>query len=194
MSPILDSLAGLSANAFGMFLPSSLGSFESIQTVTVGAGGASSISFTSIPQTYTHLHLSGIARSNRADYAEFMKVQFNSDTAANYSDHHLYGDGTSAAADADTAATYISVIRIAGGNAVANGFGGGFMDILDYASASKYKSTRSLFGYDDNGQGQVALTGGLWLSTAAIAAITLSPGTGTLFSQYTSFALYGLKG
>jgi hypothetical protein len=39
--------------------------FESIATVTVGGGGASSISFTSIPATYKHLQLEIYGKNNR---------------------------------------------------------------------------------------------------------------------------------
>ena len=41
--------------------------FKKIQTVTVGSGGAASIDFTSIPQTYTDLKIVLSARTNRAN-------------------------------------------------------------------------------------------------------------------------------
>jgi hypothetical protein len=65
------------------------------------------------------------------------------------------------------------------------------MDILDYANTNKFKTTRTLEGYDANGSGNVSLTSGLWQSTSAINSITITA-VGT-FNQYSQFALYGVK-
>jgi hypothetical protein len=79
----------------------------------------------------------------------------------------------------------------AGTSAAASIFGAGIVDILDYANTNKYKTLRALAGVDFNGSGRVGLTSGLWQSTSAINAITLE---GSSFVQYSSFALYGIKG
>ena len=67
-------------------------------------------------------------------------------------------------------------------------------DILDYKSTSKFKTTRSLGGFDNNGSGIVHFTSGLWRSTNAVSSIKLYPQQGGIFAQYTSIALYGIKG
>ena len=65
-----------------------IGDFESIATTTVGSGGIADVTFSSIPATYTHLQLRGIARTNRADSnQDAVVVRFNSDTGNNYSRH-----------------------------------------------------------------------------------------------------------
>jgi hypothetical protein len=74
-----------------------------------------------------------------------------------------------------------------------NIFGTAVFDLLDYTNTSKYKTTRSLTGHDKNGSGLIVLYSGLWLNTAAVTSITVLPNTGN-FNQYTSAALYGIKG
>ena len=77
----------------------STNNYSSISTVTVGSGGASIITFSSIPSTYTHLQVRGIGRSTNAGsgVTQFY-MQLNGDTGANYSNHILYGDGGSVGA------------------------------------------------------------------------------------------------
>lgn len=169
-------------------------SYESIATVTVGAGGSSSISFSSIPSTYKHLQVRGIARTSRASTQDALGMQFNSDTGSNYSRHQLNGDGTSATADAGTSTTSMQINRFTASSATANNFGVLVADILDYSNTNKYKTVRTLGGYDDNGSGFITLNSGLWMSTSAVSTITLISINAANFAQYSSFALYGIKG
>lgn len=176
---------------------SSLGDFESISTVTVGAGGASTITFSSIPATYTHLQIRGISRTNRSGAGqENLYFSFNSDTAANYSQHGLYSDGSSAAAYGGGGTSGdATIVGFTIDNDVTTGaFGAMVVDILDYANTSKYKTLRTLSGYDSNGAGYVALNSANWRSTSAITTIKFSPSNpANSFLQYSTFALYGIK-
>ena len=163
-------------------------SYESIATVTVGAGGSSSISFSSIPSTYKHLQircmlLSSTATANQA-------VQFNSDTGANYARHAVYGNGSTVTAAGTTGNTSIRVSTYTGASASYPSVM--VIDILDYTNTNKYKTVRSLAGTDQNGAGEATFLSGLWLNTNAVTDITITGG-GTL-TQYSSFALYGVKG
>jgi len=170
-------------------------SYESIATVTVGAGGQSSISFTSIPSTYKHLQIRAIARSSRNDQnGSFANVTLNSDSGANYSWHFLNGNGSSTQAIGRSAQNAIEVDRWATSLVTANTFGTFVFDILDYVSANKNKTVRYLGGYDGNGNGEIYLGSGAWYnSSTAVSSITLTEGSGN-FTQYSSFALYGIKG
>lgn len=67
------------------------------------------------------------------------------------------------------------------------------VDILDYANTNKNKTIRVLAGVDNNGSGEVALNSGLWPSTSALNTIKILTTSGNL-NQYSSFALYGIKG
>jgi hypothetical protein len=174
------------------FIPSD---YESIATVTVGSGGASSITFSSIPSTYTHLQIRGIYRSNYAGLADNLAVRFNSDTGANYAEHIVRGDGSIVTVYGDPNMTFwIATFDQPAATAGANVFGVDVIDILDYANTNKYKTARNLSGRDNNGDGGVSLSSGLWQSTSAISTILLYPRYGTLMQQYSSFALYGIKG
>jgi len=168
-------------------------SYESIATVTVGSGGAANVEFTSIPATYTHLQIRGIARTDYAGTPAGLNFRFNSDTASNYSYHTIYGNGATAIAAAASSTTVGEAGQITGSITAASMFGVCVLDILDYANTNKYKTTRSLGGWDSNGDGQSTFYSSNWRSTSAITTIRLLPGAGN-FIQYSQFALYGIKG
>jgi hypothetical protein len=176
-----NAIAGL----YGVGVTPSLTAYESISTVTVGGGGAGSITFSSIPSDYTHLQVRAFWKSSSG--AE-LKVAINSDTTdANYYRHYLQGSGSAAQAGAGVNRS------IMGYNGSTAYFEATISDILDYTNTNKYKVFRTLWGYDANGSGYVGMTSGLWSNTSAITTLNLSPTAGT-FSEYSSFALYGIKG
>ena len=170
--------------------------FESIETVTVGLGGAGTVTFSSIPSTYSHLQVRYIARSNRGDVQDIIRFRFNSDSGSNYAYHWLRGDGGTADAGNGTSTASPWTAIIAGNNAAANIFGTGVTDILDYTSTNKNKTLRTLSGVDtNNADGRIVMFSNLWFATpAAINSIEIAPNYGTSFNQYSSFALYGIKG
>ena len=169
--------------------------YESIATTTLSTGNAT-ITFSSIPATYTHLQIRIIARDERAiTGGNAFYAGFNSDTtAANYKAHQVYGDGSAAGAEAINGNTRGAYCGVSAGNSNgSNIFSGTVIDILDYANTSKNKTIRSLSGIDNNGSGQIGFSSGLWMSLTAITTITLKNVTDNLFKQYSSFALYGVK-
>jgi hypothetical protein len=180
--PILGVVAsGIS----GHLWPSS--SYESISTVTVGAGGSSTVTFSSIPSTYTHLQIRGFANTGNGTGGSTATIlRLNSDSGSNYAFHFITADGTSVSGGGTTSTTGITF------NSASQStyFSGQIIDILDYANTNKYKTTKILNGFDLNGAGAIALRSGLWQSTTAVSTITI---TATLFPQYSSFALYGIK-
>jgi len=163
------------------------GSYESIATVSVGSGGASSVEFTSIPSTYTHLQIRGFMKLSTADN---LILRMNSDTGTNYSWHYLFGSGSAASVGAGTSDT--SIISTYDPN-VANTYAAIVFDILDYANTNKNKTTRLLTGIDTNGGGNVAFYSGLWRSTSAITSLTFRTFGSYNISQYSHFALYGVN-
>ena len=175
--------------------PSAANSYESISTVTL-TGTQASIEFTSIASTYSHLQIRLMARSNRAGVVnDSLQLQFNSDTGTNYDDHYLIGDGSTAVSSSEVSNSFISLYRITGAGAGASTFGVSVIDILDYKNTNKYKTVRGLSGDDNNGDGRISLGSGLWRNTAAITSIKLFPNGGSSsFVQYSTAALYGIKG
>jgi hypothetical protein len=167
--------------------------FFQIATTTVGVTEPSFIEFTSIPSTYTHLQIRAIARSSEAGtgFAD-MFMQFNSDTASNYSVHFLAGNGASTSSGG---ATYSSINSRANRNgSLASVFTPSLIDILDYANTNKYKTARIIQGADFNGSGEATLRSGNWRSTSAVTSIKFTLEASANFKQYSSFALYGIKG
>ena len=188
MSPIL----GIYASSMQPALNAT--SYESIATVTVGAGGSSSISFSSIPSTYKHLQLRYIARSSAAVTEDSVTLRFNSDSGSNYSYHWLYGNGSSAQAAGYATKTLIYPFSVPGASFLASAYQATIIDILDYADTNKYKTMRELMGYTDNSTGgKLVFASGLWQSTSAINAISLVADSGN-WAQYSQFALFGIKG
>jgi hypothetical protein len=183
------------ASILGVGAAVSASSFESIATTTVGASSVSSIDFNSISGTYKHLQLRILAKTDRALNRDGIVIRFNSDSGNSYTRHGLYGDGAATGAEGTSAATNNTIAYRASGNSSAtNIFGAIIIDLLDYSNTNKYKTMRSLGGVDLNGSGEIDFYSGLWLSTSAITSINLAPAVGTNFLQYSSFALYGVKG
>lgn len=184
------SLIGIIASSGGV----AGGDYESITTVTVGSGGASTVTFSSIPSTYQHLQIRCIAQAAHSgnDYDQFA-LRFNSDSGNNYSYHLVRGNGVNAAAGSGVSGTKTYAVYnslVSGSSSI---FGASVIDLLDYKDTTKNKTIRSIGGADFNGSGGVALGSGLWMNTSAITSIVLSNDNGN-WNQYSSFALYGIKG
>lgn len=169
-------------------------SYESIATVTVGAGGASSVTFTSIPQTYQHLQIRFIGRTVASDTAENAWIRFNGDSGNNYSFNYVEGDGSTTNAGGAGNFQYVLAGRLAAANSGTNVFGASIVDIIDYTNTGKNKTTRTFGGIDRNGSGNLRLDSGTWFNTAAINSISILNGNGQNYSQYSQFALYGING
>ena len=186
---MLNNIVGI----YGSPTPVSTNSYESISTVTVGVGGATDVQFTSIPSTYKHLQVRGISRSTDSSNYTQTKLTINGVTT-NYTLHQLFGDGSSATAFASTGQASTQYESMTADTATANIYGVTIIDILDYLSTDKYKTFRIMGGYDANGSGRLALSSGMTTTnTNAITSVTLTPRFGN-FKQYSSFALYGIKG
>jgi hypothetical protein len=122
-----------------------------------------------------------------------LRWNFNSDTAANYSFHFLTGDGSTATAGGYGGVSYGNINNWASSTGATTQFSVAVIDILDYANTNKYKTGRTLAGRDNNGSGVIEFTSMSWRNTAAITSINLYLTTGNV-PQYSSFALYGIRG
>lgn len=165
-----------------------------IASSTVGSGGAASIDFTSIASTWTDLVLKVSARSNQASGNDFIKLRFNSDSGSNYTYRRLYGTGSATGSDNSgglSTSTVTAYMSIAGDTA--NTFGNGELYIPNYAGGN-YKSI-SVDGVAENNASTEysSLVASLWNSNSAITSINLTPNNGTLFVQYSTAYLYGVK-
>lgn len=182
---MLNVITGL----LGEGTPPVTNSYESIQSYTL-TGSQSTVTFSSIPSTYKHLQLRAFIKGSAPAY---LKGNFNSDTGANYSWHELGGIGSGSGLAGAGASASIALLGDQVSVTNTSVFGVTIIDILDYADTNKYKTTRALSGHDANGSGGIFLCSSSWRNTAAISTIALNLDSGT-FSQYSSFALYGIKG
>ena len=157
--------------------------YDSIATQTVGAGGAASVTFSSIPGTYKHLQIRAFIKAT-----DDWLFSANGSGGTSYDRHLLYGQGS--AVSANTYLNTPSFYAGYGGNPTQ--WGSYIVDILDYANTNKYKTTRSLAGWDGNGSGFIMLNSSLWRNTSAITSINITA-QGTI-QQYSHFGLYGIKG
>jgi hypothetical protein len=192
MTPMLGIMASQISGHLATVFDAS--DYESIFTTTLGSN-QTTITFSSIPQTYKHLQLRILARTTRTAGTDLISIRMNSDSSSIYSDHFLIGDGTAPGIDRDVSATKINIQRVASDNLSANIFSAFVIDILDYTNTNKYKTTRSLGGFDSNGDGRIVLGSGLYMSTSAISTLALQGiEYGTDYKTYSQFALYGVKG
>jgi len=167
-----------------------MATYTLIASNTVGAGGAASITFSSIAGTYTDLLVKVSGRSARAgQQADNLFVTFNSNTS-NYSVRTLQGNGSSASSS-NFSNRYASLALDAAGS-TASIFSSHEIYIPSYASA--YYKSYSVDNVSENNAtaAQSDLLAGLWSNTAAITSIELKPEVST-FVQYTTAYLYGIK-
>jgi hypothetical protein len=189
--PILGTIASSKLSA----VPNS---YESIQTYVVGSTSQSTISFTSIPSTYKHLQLRSICKTNRNDAGEFqttINMRLNSDSGGNYNYHRFIGNGSALSATGGGGGNTFMYFYFGGSvTSPANTFAAGIWDILDYTDTNKYTTVKYLSGVEDNTNGVINLGSGAWRNTNAVTSITLTTDSGHNFTQYSQFALYGIKG
>ena len=153
--------------------------YEVIQHQEVGAGGAASITFSSIPQTYTDLVI--LHSLQNAGAYDIIKLSFNG-SAANSSSRNLRGTGSATASSTDAYAV---------GGWSYNG--NGSITIPNYTS-SNYKSFSVDTVSEVNAtETRLGIVAGLWSQTAAITSISLALNSGANFTQYSSATLIGIK-
>lgn len=157
--------------------------YEPIQTYTLGSA-ASSITFSSIPATYTDLRLVFTGTGSGGNCL----VRFNLDSGTNYSYTRIYGNGSSAASDRGTGngAVILSTQQGVGSIPTMR-----TCDVFSYAG-STFKTCLTDETSDENGSGAVVRGVSLWRNTAAITSILITTGNANTYSAGTTATLYGI--
>lgn len=177
-------------------------SFESIATVTISSATSgnqvNTIAFNSIPQTFKHLQLRGIARDTwtASGVGEFY-IYPNSSTGV-YTDHWIFGDGggnvpTASVLTARSDGAFMGAMIRGGVSSYPNTFASFVIDIVDYSESNKFKSLKSMAGSDYNGGGGAIFQTATLLQQAPITSLNITA-NGYGFARYSHFALYGIKG
>jgi hypothetical protein len=163
-----------------------------LETITVGAAGASSVTFNSIPQTgYTDLVLKLSSRTNST--TNNYTIKFNGSSVAEYTDKIVGGNGSAAFTGSDGPTGAGIYGQLNNGSYTANTFDSSEIYIPNYRSAN-YKSV-SIDGVQETNASSAysGLVAGLWSNTAAITSITLTPNSSNTYVQYSTFSLYGVS-
>lgn len=175
-------------------------SYGLISKQTLGSP-VSSVTFSSIPQTYDHLVLYMMAKSSDvANTIVDAKVRVNGDTGSNYSSINQYvnqNTSTSSAASANTA-TSANMFVVPGSNVNAAVYGGGYITFLGYTSS--VSAAKQMMGPSITGDYGIVGVGvqrwGTWcpqtFTPASITSITVLATSGN-FTTNSIFSLYGVS-
>ena len=158
-----------------------------IQTVTVGAGGAASIDFTSIPQTGTDLLLVVSARSQNAIIYDSLFFGFNGSNS-NFSARYLRADGSSPFSN--TWSNAVSDASATGNSATANTFGNFQLYIPNYTGSTNKSLSIDSVTENNATNAYQYLHAGLWANTAAITSLNFVIGGGGNVGQHSTASLY----
>ena len=157
--------------------------YTSIATQTLGSAAAS-VTFSSIPSTYTDLVL--VTSAYSASAAQNFQLQYNADTTSTYSYITCFGDGAGVysykpsnqsqleyAGNSDTTSPTLCILNI-----------------QNYSNTTTYKTTLVRWNDPIRNAGMLV---GLWRSTAAINSIKIMVSNSTVnMSAGSTFTLYGI--
>jgi hypothetical protein len=160
--------------------------YEPISTQVLGST-AGTVTLTSIPQTYTDLIL--VVNAGDTPTATVMRAQFNNDTANNYSETKLRGDGTTLSSTRISTNSELNVGETAYMNTTNSGNAVYILHFMNYSNTTTnkvilYRASNASFGTE--------VCVGLYRSTSAITSIKLFP-PGNSFTIGSTFTLYGIK-
>lgn len=156
--------------------------YEPIATNTLSSA-TPSVTFSSIPQTYTDLVC--VVSAKAATTAYDLYLQFNGDTGNNYSWTALSGTGTSAVSTRNSNGPAIQMDNY--GSVRTTDFNTNISHIMNYSNSTTYKTVLARAGAAASG---VDVNVGLWRNTAAITSMTLYINS---FAVGSTFTLYGVK-
>ena len=159
-----------------------------LQTVTVGAGGASTITFSSIPQTYTDLVVKISARVTTGDFVN-ISYRYNS-SSVSYSGRGIYGTGSNVASY-NTATTENDIFLTPSSAQTANTFSNQEIYIPNYTGSNSKSSSVDSAGETNNTTSYSGLLANLWSNASPVTSLTIFTSSSS-FIQYSTFTLYGV--
>jgi len=164
---------------------------KAIETVIVGSGGAASIEFASIPQTYTDLLLKVSGRGSRTgnDGGDDAYMQFNGYTTG-YTNQKLRGYGTNASSSSSSSeiGCYFVIDNV---SATASTFGNTELYIPNYTSSNNKSVSSDSVAENNQTNSFLFLVASLWSNTNAITSIIIRPDTQP-WLEHTTATLYGI--
>lgn len=170
------------------------GAMTLISSQTLGSAAAT-VTFSSIPGTYSNLVLSYTARGDTAATSVGVALNFNGDTAADYNEQVGFINNTFNSAGNSSGNTAFGPLGVPAATATSKYAGTNKVEIYNYANTTFFKNVlglQTLFANTTLGSGQFEESAGQWLSTAAISSISIKPTSGNFIAGST-FQLYGLQ-
>ena len=164
---------------------------QPIYTQTVGASPVSFINFNSIPQTFTDLKLVISSRSNLSALYDFMYIRFSGDTASNYSNTRIQGDGAASSSANQSSITASYFAMSAAATATSNTFSNLEMYLPNYTGANYKQIVTDSVTENNATNAYETMWAGLWRNTSAVSSMSIVCNTGS-FVQYSTFSLYGV--
>jgi hypothetical protein len=163
--------------------------YEKIATTTL-TSASNTITFTSIPSTYTDLRLVSVPIFSGSGEVGF--VRFNSDATLNYSTRSLVGTGTTAFTNTSGGLeNQISFTEDQALGSIAGSPQLAIFDIFSY-SGTTYKTILGQCANDQNGSGGSMYRVCNWRSTSTINRIDILTLSAANFSIGTTVTLYGI--
>ena len=167
---------------------------------TILTSVASSVTFSSLDSysSYKHLQVRMSLRNEISGTgSDSLRMRVNGVTSSVYAEHHLRGTGSAVQSGGNISSTSMrpSIAFIKRAGSIANTFGAGVLDILDFSNSSNNKTFRLFVGEADTASStQIGLGEGLFQSTNPITSIEFTTGAGgENFSVGCRFSLYGIR-
>jgi hypothetical protein len=169
--------------------------YELISTTVLGSTTAS-VTFSSLgdyASTYKHLQIRAVVRGSQAAGGVNTRLQINADTGTTYSEHGVFGNGTTISVYATASTTGMFFGNIPGSTATANAFAAVVIDLLDAYSTTKNKTIRNKSGFSSVGNNRVDIGSGARRNIESTTSMTLIPQSGS-WAANSRFSLYGIRG
>lgn len=163
-----------------------------IQQITLATNAV--ITFSSIPQTFTHLRVVGHLRTLVAAATDASGLRLNGDASSVYDYAHIdYNDASTpgfAGVGSGGAATANSIVHatVSGSTATAGYFTQVTIDIPDYTSTAFNKTATGTYSLLNHPLG---VFGGSWASTSAISSLAFAA-SGATYAAGSTLSLYGI--
>lgn len=157
--------------------------YTPIATTTVSGSSTISVTFSSIPSTYTDLIIVSQYKSVSNNY---LIMRFNGDTGSNYSRTELTGNGSTATSSrfSNEAYAYVSSLYAPTGD-----WETAISQINNYSNTTTYKTMISRVNTPTQA---VNATINLWRSTSALNTVLITA-IGSGYDVGSTFTLYGIK-
>ncbi len=154
---------------------------------------AASVTFSSIPATYTDLVLKFLVRSDESGATRSNIIMKINGTTANYSYTRLIGNGSTASSSRVSSGAEFDLGDISGAAGTSNTFTSGELYIPSY-TASQNKPISSFLAQENNTTSAfIRPYANLWSNTSAITSLAFTVNGGFNFVTGSTFWLYGIK-